>query len=586
MLRTGVGVALLVMLGMNRENRAPQIFGRVPSFARACAAGFLVLAGVQALAGHALFSGAFIGTADVHGTAQSVLQLLTYCGFFILCANAFAERKLLEQAVLGVALIALLLAVAGTIAYFREGTGHIWLLDQKLSVTQGSFGFFPNENHFGAFAILALPLVGAVVWHSFASGQPGPQTYLLTFVAFFTGAAVVISEARYATAVFAAAVAGVIVWAAVKKKLSFKHLAGFGLLAAALIASIVNKAVLNQFTLASLSEALALRVGVMRESINIFFDRPLFGVGLGAYRWVSQNYVSRQADESVWWNHAHNDYVELLAETGIVGTALFALCAASLLTAWIRKPRTAGSRWTSAMRAQALLAIGGFALLGTTDFPAKIPALALLAAFQMGILAALQPLEEKGATAGPVRSSEKFWIGILALTLLISSAAAFARTGPQGAAAWHADGRQKIREAEQADPETAGAIRHEAIRSLKSAAELVPTHAKYWFDLGNAEFLWGNRDEGVGHLEAAAQNSAASSLYSLHLISVYLFLSDRESDAGQKTRRRDQALAYYEKLRSENRLPAVTVQRRTMGEYYFDRLQNLLLKDSSAPRSV
>ena len=71
------------------------------------------------------------------------------------------------------------------------------------------------------------------------------------------------------------------------------------------------------------------RIGVWKDATKIAKDFPLWGTGLGTFKYVLPNYrqkvdilmvdgVPRQAS----WNFAHNDYLQLLVECGFLGLVL------------------------------------------------------------------------------------------------------------------------------------------------------------------------------------------------------------------------------------------------------------------------
>jgi O-antigen ligase len=65
---------------------------------------------------------------------------------------------------------------------------------------------------------------------------------------------------------------------------------------------------------------LAERLIASRDSLRILRDHPWVGAGLGSFETVFHRYQSFPGD--LTWDHAHNDYVEALAETGAAGGAL------------------------------------------------------------------------------------------------------------------------------------------------------------------------------------------------------------------------------------------------------------------------
>ena len=62
------------------------------------------------------------------------------------------------------------------------------------------------------------------------------------------------------------------------------------------------------------------RLVASRDSLRILRDHPWLGAGLGSFETVFHRYQGFPGD--LTWDHAHNDYAEALAETGIAGGAL------------------------------------------------------------------------------------------------------------------------------------------------------------------------------------------------------------------------------------------------------------------------
>ena len=52
-------------------------------------------------------------------------------------------------------------------------------------------------------------------------------------------------------------------------------------------------------------------------AVKIFEDYPLFGTGAGTFYTAFTRY--RGHDIGAFFDHAHNDYVQFLAETGAIG---------------------------------------------------------------------------------------------------------------------------------------------------------------------------------------------------------------------------------------------------------------------------
>ncbi|MEA2059194.1 MAG: O-antigen ligase family protein [Thermodesulfobacteriota bacterium] len=65
------------------------------------------------------------------------------------------------------------------------------------------------------------------------------------------------------------------------------------------------------------------RLDFWKDSKNIIADFPVTGSGFGTFIDVYPSYQTVRGDILV--NHAHNDYIELLSEGGIIGFCLVAL---------------------------------------------------------------------------------------------------------------------------------------------------------------------------------------------------------------------------------------------------------------------
>ena len=110
-------------------------------------------------------------------------------------------------------------------------------------------------------------------------------------------------------------------------------------------------------------------------TVDMWKDYPVFGSGLGSFPVVYPRY----AGEKAWWTytHAHNDYLEFGAETGVIGLSLLGLMvllsfAAALRAQYLRRdPLMRGLSFAAMMGILALM-IHSF-----VDFGLQIPANAL-----------------------------------------------------------------------------------------------------------------------------------------------------------------------------------------------------------------
>jgi len=127
------------------------------------------------------------------------------------------------------------------------------------------------------------------------------------------------------------------------------------------------------------------RVEVWHDTLHLIAAYPIFGTGLGGY--VSAFEKFKTSEFEYVQDYAHNDYLQFLAELGVIG---FAIAAALLLTALNRAVRTSqqspdpGIHWLAVACGGALAAI---LVHSTVDFNLYVPANATLLAWICGITA-------------------------------------------------------------------------------------------------------------------------------------------------------------------------------------------------------
>jgi len=113
------------------------------------------------------------------------------------------------------------------------------------------------------------------------------------------------------------------------------------------------------------------------NTVEIVGDFPLFGTGLGTFASVYGAYEKDSASE-LQVRHAHNDYLEAVAELGLAGAALLLglilYIAVRAFRAW-RDRRNAQAR---GLALGGIVSLAGAALHAATDFNLRVPANAVL----------------------------------------------------------------------------------------------------------------------------------------------------------------------------------------------------------------
>lgn len=117
------------------------------------------------------------------------------------------------------------------------------------------------------------------------------------------------------------------------------------------------------------------RAGIWKASLPMIADHPWMGVGLGSYPTVYTRYDLASGLFGV--NAAHNDYLQLVCETGLIGTILLILFL-WFLTTLCRRAMHVESPFGSAVAVGATVGCLGILLHSLGDFHLQAPGVALL----------------------------------------------------------------------------------------------------------------------------------------------------------------------------------------------------------------
>ena len=118
------------------------------------------------------------------------------------------------------------------------------------------------------------------------------------------------------------------------------------------------------------------RASMRHDTWRIFRDHPVLGTGLGTLQMVFPPYESLYDGKIV--NHTHNDYLEALAETGILGGLCCAWFLVILFVESFKGLGGLGSSFNSALNLSGLVGCCGLLVHSLFDFNLHIPANGLL----------------------------------------------------------------------------------------------------------------------------------------------------------------------------------------------------------------
>ena len=114
------------------------------------------------------------------------------------------------------------------------------------------------------------------------------------------------------------------------------------------------------------------RVDPSGQALTIFRDFPLFGSGAGTFYTAFSRY--RSEDILPFYDFVHNDYVQMLTDTGVIGLALIGLFALMALVAALLAQARRRDPLARGMGFSAVMGITALGIHSIVDFNLQIPA--------------------------------------------------------------------------------------------------------------------------------------------------------------------------------------------------------------------
>jgi len=113
------------------------------------------------------------------------------------------------------------------------------------------------------------------------------------------------------------------------------------------------------------------RLTVWEKTLEIFRDFPVMGTGVGTFQYVFPRY--RSPSTTAFYDYAHNDYLQVLSETGILGAALMLWGIFLYVHLWVSR-RSLGDTEGRVLHSSVGFALLALGLHEWVDFGLQIPA--------------------------------------------------------------------------------------------------------------------------------------------------------------------------------------------------------------------
>lgn len=360
----GVGAALLLLLWTIRQyrQRVEQLLIS-PEILPLSAFALVVL--VQLV---------FHLTASSYDTRSGLQLLVTYLIILFLMAQVFTRKSHWRGFVWFLMTLGFVVSIFGILQHLTFNGRLYWVREMRFGGLP--FGPYVNRNHFAGFAELVIPMALVPLVLGKVRRE---RLFLVALFAVVPIVALLLCASRGGIVSFAVQL--LILFALLLiRRVSGKYMmvGGLVVLCAMMAVSWIGvQQVLARFAgFQSLEVSAGKRAAMRQDTWRLFLDHPLLGTGLGTLERVFPPYDSQYDGKIV--NHTHNDYLEALAETGIVGGLCCGWFLGVLLLNSLKGMEELGSSFASTLNLSGLLACCGILVHSLVDFNLHIPANALL----------------------------------------------------------------------------------------------------------------------------------------------------------------------------------------------------------------
>jgi O-antigen ligase len=258
------------------------------------------------------------------------------------------------------------------------------------------YGPFVNRNHFAGFMELVIPIGLATLA---VKGVRRQQIPLIAFCTVLPIGALILCASRGGIVAFGCALLVLILLLVLRhgEKRSLLLFLVVLILAGSLVAWMGADQVIHRFEEVKNAEFTdSRRVSMMRGAWHMFRANPWIGTGLGTTISAYPRYETLYDGKTI--DHVHNDHLELLTETGIVGGLCWLAFIGTLLRFGIKSLFSRNDPLVQALQIGALVGCISLLIHGLVDFNLHIPSNALLF-FLLASFAVSSPSEGTGGTA-------------------------------------------------------------------------------------------------------------------------------------------------------------------------------------------
>lgn len=462
-------------------------------------------------------------------TLAEFFRFAAYVGFYVMTIQLLTNKELLKKTVTIVIVFATLLSIFALLqdTLVKDKAG--WFRNLKhIGIPFVPFGSFIYHNNYAAFIEMIFPLsLGlffyykpSVHYQSFRErvselfNQQRTSIYvLLAFSAILMGTSIFVSLSRGGVISLSLSTFFLVFMLLIKGKVKRQSGILFLMVIILMLVSVEWfgwDGILKRIKIGKTSHECSIiwRVVVYNDTVNIIRDFPLTGAGFGTWSQIYQGY--RTVPGTFRYRNAHNDYLELLANGGIIP---FLLAAWFFITFFFKSYKAFRKRRESYSICLYLGSIAGIVAIlihshGDWILQNGANGLYFFFLFGLAVSAANTRLRE-GLGETKLRKIRFSWLKILGVPVVIVLVGCLVfNVGALIGQLYFAPVRKAY---EKEDISRDGVIKLNG--EAYKAARYDPLEAKYYFTSANAEALLSNDSAALNHYKKTLQLNPVNGEY-------------------------------------------------------------------------
>jgi len=331
-------------------------------------------------------------SAYAYVTKYEVLQYVSYGIVLFIAAECVREEDLRKKFALVLIVFGALYAFFALAQALTSNGKFFWVYTPRFN---GSiYGSYVNRDHYAGLMemLVPFPLV-ASMGHLLRGGKRA----LVAFCAVLMASTIFLSGSRGGMLAF---VLEIVVFAALTLIQRRNPRIALGVVAVCVLVLAFLVFLGKGQVLGRLGDlGPGIRLSITKDCLRMFSHRPVLGWGLGTFPTVYPGY--RSFYTNLFVNEAHNDYAQLLVETGLLGFGLMLWFLVRLYRYGLPTSRRWEFKWDGAVSFAALLGCTGILLHSFVDFNLQIPANAAMFYVLCGLAASALPKLSKPERSRP-----------------------------------------------------------------------------------------------------------------------------------------------------------------------------------------